>query len=350
MIAPRHRIGYIDGLRAIAVLAVVVAHSVAPGLGQSFGVMLFFVISGFCLSYPTLAKLQDHGAADFAVYRYAAHRVVRILPPYYIAIALLFGCAFFVPGLTRVSTLDMVRQALFLDWHTALLTGPFWSLPVEFRWYFLFPIGLWLWTRSPRAFFTTMFVVVVAAQATRATSVDLVALPAFLSGIVAAQLRVRHNQLARFALPLCIIMLVVAFLKSGTNVNPAWEAAVFFLVVAAGAVPWFSRVLSMKWLTSIGLVSYSIYLIHAPVIQLAEIRGAKPAVAAIIGIAAGYVFWYVAERPFLDGPLRARLISEFEIVFAKWFPRLGIGGQMRLSGVVASRALSATPEPVHVRS
>ena len=347
MVAPRHRIGYIDGLRAVAVLTVVASHSVMPSqFGQSFGVTLFFVLSGFCLSYPTLVKIHERGRTDYDVYRYAAHRLTRILPPYYVAIILLVGCAIFVPGFTRVPAVDVVRQALFLDARTVFLTGPFWSLPVEFRWYFLFPVAMWLWVRSPRAFLAATFAIVVAGQATRATSVDLVVLPAFLSGVVAAHLQIIENRLARFALPFCALVMAIAYLRTGTVLNIAWEAAAFLLVVGSGAQRWVSSLLSMKWLTSVGLVSYSIYLIHAPVITFAEQHGVTPILAAGIGIAFGYAFWYVAERPFVEGAVRARLIVELETVFAKWFPRIGLG---RLMAIAAGPALAASlqlrPEP-----
>src|SRR5581483_4819865 len=64
-------------------------------LHGNHGVDLFFVLSGFCLSYPTLAKLRTEGTASFEIARYAAHRLVRIVPPYWLAIAatLLFGLA-----------------------------------------------------------------------------------------------------------------------------------------------------------------------------------------------------------------------------------------------------------------
>jgi peptidoglycan/LPS O-acetylase OafA/YrhL len=53
------------------------------------------VISGFCLSHPFLARLHASGTASFDVARFAARRIVRIIPPYYAAIALFvaFGAA-----------------------------------------------------------------------------------------------------------------------------------------------------------------------------------------------------------------------------------------------------------------
>jgi peptidoglycan/LPS O-acetylase OafA/YrhL len=85
-------------------------------LGQgSHGVELFFVLSGFCLAYPTLAKLRA-GKGSFDVARYAAHRIVRIAPPYYIAmgvfavLSLAFGY-----HLERLTSINLLRQIGFID-------------------------------------------------------------------------------------------------------------------------------------------------------------------------------------------------------------------------------------------
>ncbi len=331
MIAPAHRIGYIDGLRAVAVLLVVASHGLGwLPLGQSLGVTLFFVISGFCLSYPTLAKLQSSGNANYDVYSYGARRIVRIVPPYWIAIALLFVSSFFLVGITHVSPVDALRQALFLDQGTKLLAGPFWSLPVEFRWYFIFPIALWLWVKSPKALVTVAVLAAVASEVTRATSVDLLVLPAFLLGIVAAHVRLHGHRLAPLALPACGVMAVLAYLKTGFLPSPLWELSIFLFVVACGALVWCRVALSFKVLTAIGLASYSIYLIHAPIILISEAHGVSPTIAMVLGVAGGFIFWFFAERPFLDPRLRNRIVGEFVDTFTRWSPKIGIGRILRL--------------------
>jgi peptidoglycan/LPS O-acetylase OafA/YrhL len=105
---------------------------------------------------------------------------------------------------------------------------------------------------------------------------------------------------------------------------PAWQAAVFLLVVAAGSSAWLHRLLSMKWLTTIGLASYSIYLVHAPVVAFSHSRGWNPVVAGLLGVAAGFIFFLFAERPFLKGPLRSNLIGQFETFLPRWFASLGL--------------------------
>jgi peptidoglycan/LPS O-acetylase OafA/YrhL len=334
------RIAHIDGLRAVAVLAVVVEHASRETIriGQSFGVELFFVISGFCLAYPTLLRIKSEGRAAFDVAAYAVRRIVRILPPYYVAIvvALLFihfGVPYDAPPGRSLSALDVVRQALFLDHNTILAARAFWSLAVEFRWYFVFPIALWVWTRSPRAFFFICGAAALAAIGTRAYSVDLFVLPAFLLGIVAAHVYVYRHPLARFALPAFVLFAVLAIARTGYDASVLWQCAVFSLVVAAGHVGSLRGSLSFAPIAAVGVVSYSIYLVQTPVIAFAELHGVAALWAGVIAIASGFAFWYVAERPFVKGPLRNRLIAEFEAFLPRWFKIAGIGRLLQLGRV-----------------
>lgn len=349
----RHRIAYIDGLRAVAVLLVVAYHAAELKLTRSsllgsflehgtHGVELFFVLSGFCLSYPALRRLRSHGLSPFDVARYCAHRIVRIVPPYWIAIAvftiasvvwLAHGWPF--PGFMNengFSGLDVVKQALFLDRGTRLLAAPFWSLPVEFRWYFAFPPLLWLWVKSPKAF-AVVGLAVAALAITRGDSLDAFCLPAFMLGIIAAEIRIRALRIGAIATVAFLLVTAIAVVTArpvpGADgfyeySSPLWYLAAFALLVAAGAVPRIETLLSGRALTFIGLTSYSIYLIHAPVIGWLEMHGVAFVVAGAIAVAAGMAFWFLAERPFVSGPLREKLIFEFTCAFSKWLPRVGL--------------------------
>src|SRR6185437_2576927 len=96
-----------------------------------------------------------------------------------------------------------------------------------------------------------------------------------------------------------------------TLVGPCWELAVFLLVVGAGATGWLNSALSMRWLTAIGVASYSIYLMQGPVIGFLDARGLPATVTALAAIGAGFAFWFFGEAPFLYGPLRATWIAQF---------------------------------------
>ena len=345
------RIGYIDGLRAVAVLAVVAfhaeiyAHADRTGLLARIvlqghrGVELFFVLSGFCLSYPTLSVLSEGASTNFDILRFAAKRCVRILPPYYAAIVV-----FALLGTARVPFTDIVRQALFLDQGTRLLNSSFWSLAVEFRWYFLFPLVLLLWTRSQRTFLF-LVVALLALQQTRAVSTDLAALPAFMLGIVAADLTIRRDTRTWLALPLFAIVAVVAFIRTtptdiGQETSVLWEIAAFLAVVAAGAIPFLTRILSFAPIAFIGVASYGIYLCHELGIAYAERWGYGPWLGALAGLVVGVVFWFIGERPFTDTPLRTALVSGFAQALPRFFSLAGLPSRMRLGG---PQAMERTP-------
>jgi peptidoglycan/LPS O-acetylase OafA/YrhL len=347
-----NRIAYVDGLRAVAVLSVVAYHAgeVMPGhhwrtfsdllLRQGcHGVELFFVLSGFCLSYPFLSKIHQTGAAGFDVANFAARRIVRIVPPYYVALLLLFVFALVLERLHitfpiaiangSTSLPDLLRQAAFFDTNVHFVNTSFWSLAVELRWYVLFPLALWLWVRSPRAF-AAVAVAVSMAFLTRAGSIDVLVLPAFMLGIVAAHVRLNGHHLARFALPALLPLGALLLVQTPHDeqgfVSAVSESAAFAFVIAAGEIPLLTRLLSTRAMVFIGGASYSIYLIHAPLMGVAEEFGVWPAVAAIFGVLAGIGFWYLAERPFVEAPLRDALLAK--LVFLKAW----IGGfQLRRS-------------------
>lgn len=337
--ASKTRVAYIDGLRAIAVLSVIVHHAAKydDGIGSgplqhallegAHGVDLFFVISGLCLSYPILVALRDRGWASFDVPGYFARRVVRIVPPYYFAIALigLGGAALAHFGVVmprgvsgaNVTWLEVCKQLIFADRRPEFLNGSFWSLAVEWRWYFLFPFLLLLWTRSTRAFFAVAIAVAIVALSTRAGGFDLPILPAFMLGIVAAQIDIMSWPVRGLAGLLCALWLCIAlalepkFSSEFFRQDQAgWQIAAFFFVVAAGNARWLRAALSLRPLVWIGMASYSIYLVHEPLIALLEHAAGWGAPAAgLAAIICGGVFWSVFERPFTSTPLKQQMVA-----------------------------------------
>ena len=265
--APR-RIAYVDGLRAVAVLLVVIHHTAKwnDDLGQGLiqqicakgahGVDLFFVLSGFCLSYPVLLQLKDRGWASFDAAAYMARRIVRIVPPYWIAITVLTVFLAVLPhvgwgiqqmfSLARVNGFEIVKQALFIDRRPEFVNQSFWTLPVEWRWYFLFPLFLALWTGSVRTYITVMIACGVGAALTRVGGFDLALLPGFLLGIAAADAELRQQISGRLMLLLCALSVVVALAMESfytLEVQPGWQFAAFFFVLAASSLPWLRALL-----------------------------------------------------------------------------------------------------------
>ncbi len=164
---PRHpRFPLFDGLRAIAVLCVVLVHipgsEALPGLLErlivhlNLGVVIFFVISGFLLYRPFIAS-RGGGPPEPALADYAKRRFLRIVPAYWLALTVLT----ILPGVVGVEGGNPVPQYTLL--HTLpLFGGPAcygfsdcglvhtWSLVIELTFYAALPLYAWVVFRLTR--------------------------------------------------------------------------------------------------------------------------------------------------------------------------------------------------------
>jgi peptidoglycan/LPS O-acetylase OafA/YrhL len=348
---------YIDGLRALAALSVLVYHAwtgpsaVYTTFADRFltmgahGVDLFFVISGFCLAYPTIARHRAGSATRFDTASYFARRLVRIIPPYYAAIvvlALVFT-AFHLHS-DGLSPAALVSQFLFLDKYPAYLSGTFWTLPVELRWYVAFPALLALYLRTPRIFAVLGLAAYGLYYGTRDCVVDVGTLPAFMLGIWAADLQVRQSPLRRYAaavgLPCAFFAFALGEGQQFYGVQPVGVVACFCFVVAGGAIGWLRQGLSTRLLTMFGVASYSIYLIHKPVLEYAEsIRHAPQWLAALVALGVSMLFWLIFERPWLLPSVRdpaTRWVQRALEPLARWLRIPADTAEVRAPGKVLS--------------
>jgi peptidoglycan/LPS O-acetylase OafA/YrhL len=354
VVQQRPRLAHIDGLRALAVLSVMFFHARvhAPNLALdpiskegSHGVDLFFVISGFCLALPTLDRLRRASLAEFDVVGYAAKRCLRILPPYAAAVLIVSAVGGYLmwrgiplpQGMpASFGPVDVLQQLFFLDRDFTHINRSFWSLAVEFRWYFIFPLALALFAYRPRAYLTALVLVAIASELTRATSTDLGVLPAFLLGIIAADVFLNERPIAKYALPLCLLSVVFGLCNEARphfpiQTNVGWHLAAFFFVIYAGSAAWLRALLSQRLLVAIGIASYSIYLLHEPLVAacmaaFAPSLGELPAtlIAVAAGIAAGAVLWALVERPTCDRRTVAAVVEAARREASSLFARLGL--------------------------
>jgi peptidoglycan/LPS O-acetylase OafA/YrhL len=144
----------LDGLRAVSIALVIVGHvfnafsarnsyeGAILGNGD-LGVTVFFVISGYLITYLLLKEYGRHGSISLR--NFYVRRAFRILPPYYLY--LLVICIFAAIGFLPVTRIQFASAFLFLWDYFAPLGGTYplehlWSLSVEEQFYILWPISL----------------------------------------------------------------------------------------------------------------------------------------------------------------------------------------------------------------
>lgn len=356
------RLAGIDGLRAFAALWVVLfhvrvfsqAHLGVPLLdlfarSGSTGVSLFLVISGFCLYLPFAAGRSDR----FTTGRFLRRRFLRLMPAFYASLAVVlllnvFGGprlgfqALSAPqAIFQALTHATMTHALFPSTFYAL-NGAYWSLALEWQLYLGLPlliIGIRLIGLRNTLLLAVLCNVVyrlalswaigrglVAPQSPMALAVLPNLLPGrwaeFVLGMLAAELYRRgsltklagRGQLAVMAV---LPVLVIAGFRLVTNpLSHLLFGLVFFLAVILVLAPSspLGRVFSWTPLVSIGLMSYSLYLVHQPVVQAAafllrEHAGLGPqavltwlllAIVPLIVVLAWVLFMTVERRSLSD--------------------------------------------------
>ena len=350
------RLDYIDGLRALAAFWVLVHHIIetAPPeramrspLGRAllgslffgqFPVMVFLMLSGFCLYYPFVRKNPPYPPFTMTYAGYLKRRWTRIAPPFLFAGALCLVLDM-IPGLQigRWSIVGPINPGVVVSHllfvhnlfpaYATKIDYPMWSVGLEWQLYLLFPAMMWGFRRvgALPSLALTLLVAAVIRGTYRHLPGGLGAalhdgpfsyLEIFGAGMLAAVLTVQRRRLVPNAVLACVIVggLAVVRVGSGNGLvhDLATSAACFAtLLLATDPDSRLSRALSARWLVWLGVFSYSIYLVHAPLVHLCWF-GLRPlalspdvtfAVLTLVCvppiIALAYAFHLVFERPFM---------------------------------------------------
>ncbi len=333
----------IDGLRAIAVVAVVLFHAGFNVVSGGFmGVDVFFVISGYLITANLHGDLLQ---GRFSIPGFYERRARRILPALFVMmLGAAIGASFFLPNDLKLFSESAVATVvslsnLFFYRHTGYFDvgatiSPLlhtWSLAVEEQFYLVFPLFLWLVTRL--------------APGRRDVLVGAMAL-LWAASFGFSLWQVAHNQRAAFYLPFdrAWELLTGSLLAAGVAPAPArrWvreaggaaglalvlgsifltPSTVSFpglnalapclgaglLIWAGSAVSqppsWAARTLQAKPMVFVGLISYSLYLWHWPLLVFARYYSPEEpapwlrAVVVAIAVGAATASWWFVERPF----------------------------------------------------
>ncbi|MFP7834699.1 SGNH hydrolase domain-containing protein [Marisediminicola sp. LYQ134] len=377
----------IQGLRAVAVGLVLLEHAGVGAVAGGFvGVDVFFVISGFLITAHLLATLAERGRIDFTAF-YAA-RARRILPASLAVIALTAVASVILVSPLRLEQIlaDAIASALYVpnvafavaqtDYLAGTEPSPFqhfWSLGVEEQFYLLWPallLGLFVVARrSPRG-----VVIGMGAVALLSFAACLVVLPqsqpwAFfslptrawelavggvLAGVITSMQRtpaVVARILTWAGLALIVVSAVTITAETSFPGFATLAPVTGTLLVIAfgrprdGGASWLLRSRPFQF---VGLISYSLYLVHWPILVLVQEHTA-PGVAlpmglgvalVVVAVPVAWLLYRFVETPFRRGS-RARRSSPGRSL------GLAAVGSVALAALLAGGSAAAALMPLH---
>ncbi|MEY2906437.1 MAG: hypothetical protein RLZZ408_908 [Verrucomicrobiota bacterium] len=356
----------IDGMRAVAVLGVIIYHAFPHALPGGFiGVDIFFVISGYLISG---ILYKGHREGNFSFAEFYARRVRRLFPSLIavLAICLVYGAVVLLPNEYQQLGKHVAAGTLFIQnivfWQesgyfdTAANLKPLlhlWSLAVEEQYYIFFPpILLLVWKRKwPVALVLALLLVasmagnLVMSYQNRASDFFLTPYRAweFLGGSLLAWWHFDRGPQPRdgeevpryrHALSLggvVILGLGMAFIHKG-DPYPGWRAlapvAGTLLIIQAGGSAWVNRcLLSHPAIVWIGLISYPLYLFHWPALSFVHIvKEGKPNDITIWSALAVAFVLTVITYYFIERPIRYSRSNRTIPLLVAAFVMLGIVG------------------------
>ncbi len=358
----------IDGLRAFAILSVLVFHAFPHFLPGGFiGVDIFFVISGYLISDIIVRRLEL-GSFNFG--EFYAHRVRRIFPSLIVVLGttLILGFIFLPPSqLVRLGN-HTVASAGFLENYVLLWESGYfdvssdlkslkhiWSLAIEEQFYLIYPLLLWMaWKRGSRL--AIGFMVLLGALSfgmnilgvTESPIKTFLNLPTrfweFLGGAALSYARlsnknemwgarvralvanycsvaVQKNARSLLSWVGVLVLCISALLMHQTLLYPGWWALVVvlgaFAVLAAGPNVWVNRVvLGNRFMVFIGLISYPLYLWHWPLLTFARILDpATPSLESRLFALLLSVLLAILTYSLVEKPVRSRRGASWLLTF-----------------------------------
>lgn len=330
---------HVDGLRAIAILAVVGYHAWPAALPGGFlGVDVFFVVSGFLITRLVLAEMA---AGSFSLADFLARRARRLLPAstaVFVVVGLVCAVVLLPDAFEDFGRSLLMASLMLANVHFYRTAGYFsapahekpllhtWSLSVEDQFYLTWPLLLLL--LAPRAGRGQLVIVALAlaaaslvhAEATVGADPDyafFILLPRAWELLVGCALAIAapRSAMSRPAADVAVLAGLATILASalllhaesgvpGLAALPAVTGTAAVILAGLSRESTVARWLELRPLVLVGLVSYSLYLWHWPLLALATyaLARAPSAVEAggIVALSLGlaWLSWRFVERPF----------------------------------------------------
>jgi peptidoglycan/LPS O-acetylase OafA/YrhL len=387
---PRHRAD-IDGLRAVAVLPVILFHLNVPFFAGGFvGVDVFFVISGYLIT-TILLREMDRGA--FSIVSFYERRSRRILPALGVMMMVVLTFCWFIFLSKDLQDLgqSLVAASLFgSNLLFYLKTGYFdapalskpllhtWSLAVEEQFYIVFPILLWIIVRTARGRLVPILWFLTCASFAYSLwgAINRPALAFYLpftrtwelliGSLVAVHgtfrwLSPRLSQIlaagALASIVGSVLLLDSQSIFPGPGALPACLGTGLLMAVGEQEPrPMATRVLGFRPLVSVGLISYSLYLWHWPAIVIANYRLMRAptlvetALLLLLIFVVATASWWFVERPVRERGILASRGRLFLVVGLTMGALVLVGGALHLAGGLPSRLPASVVELEQART
>jgi len=329
----------IDGLRAIAVISVIFCHSGFSIFSGGFvGVDIFFVISGYLI---TTILISEYKAENFSIIQFYERRLRRIFPALFfvVLITIPFAYALLLPDELINFSKSLSAVSLFVsniffwkdDNYFAIASGlkPLlhtWSLAVEEQFYILFPIFLMIFWRFGKKFiFITIFLLIIFSLATAQVGAIFRPIPNFfllptrlweiaIGALVAllllddyfSRVGLKNRQLLSF---LGVLLISIAIFKfDSQTLNPSIYTLLptlgtALIIIFAEQNTFVGRLLSVRVLVGTGIISYSLYLWHQPVLAFSRmlipsIGYIEKIILIVLIFILSIISWKYVESPF----------------------------------------------------
>ncbi|CTQ55902.1 O-acetyltransferase OatA [Roseibium album] len=361
----------IDGLRAVAVLPVVLYHGGVEFFSGGYaGVDVFFVISGYLITAIIISEL-DQGV--FSLKGFYERRARRILPALItmVAVSTIFALLWMPPSQLVFYSQTLVSIALFSSniffwknsgyFEAAAEFNPLihtWSLSVEEQFYILFPLALMLFWRFGRNRIFWLLVLGSLASLLLTeygwryhTGANFYLLPTraweLLAGSLCALALAKRQFQPNSALAFVGLGMVLCsfyLFDSETPFPSFWTilpvAGTVLIILFASSGALVGKVLGAAPMVAIGLISYSLYLWHQPMLAFTRIRmmNEPPELVllgvALVSLAVAYLSWRYVELPFRKTATSPASKASTPKVLATSFGALFLVGVVGLAGIL----------------
>lgn len=357
----------IDGLRALAVLPVILFHAGADWLPGGFvGVDIFFVISGYLISSIILKEIKSGDFSFFQFYERRARRIIPALLSMLVIVTLVFQLISLPDqaiASAESSVAALFSAANFYFWYNTGYFAPAselmpfihtWSLAVEEQFYFIFPIFLLFIFKLRLSVIKILFLGTVAAfflsvwLSSSKPSVAYFLLPArvwelALGVLVAVKLvpELKSSFARQIVSVLALVTIILSFFYIRSSMAfPGWVALFPCLgaaiLIYVGGDSWIAKnILACRPMVFIGLLSYSLYLWHWPILSALRVINANIHLetrVTFFAILATFAMALISWR-YIEVPFRSRV----SMTTKRMFLLLGGGGV-----VIVAIALTST--------